>query len=336
MFFPECGPLGRVGIAKLAAESELLEAKRRVRYFELPARRFLNRVRSDRIPFCWTINPYRGCELGCKYCFARYTHEYMELRDPRQFEEQIYAKRWNSHGFHDELKRLPHGESIAIGTATDPYQPAERRYGVTRRILEVFAGECGWSIGLVTKSDLVVRDIDLLRAIARGNVLHVNLTITTLDERLARLVEPFAPRPALRIEAVRRLSEEGVRTGVLANPIMPLLTDSQASLDALASAAAGAGAESLVGGVLFLRPCALRVFLPFLKENFPNLAARYRKCYARSPFLRGAYADKIKERIASVRAKYRLDSSVPEYRPELWPVSSQLELFENCRLARQA
>jgi hypothetical protein len=117
---------------------------------------------------------------------------------------------------------------------------------------------------------------------------------------------------------------------------MPLLTDSQASLDALASAAAAAGAESLGGGVLFLRPCALRVFLPFLKGNFPHLAARYRKCYVLNPFLRGAYADKIKERIASVRAKYRLDPSAPEYRPELWPVSSQLELFENCQLARQA
>ncbi|MCP5112699.1 MAG: radical SAM protein, partial [bacterium] len=117
-----------VGIARLAASGSLLEAKRRVDYRELPTRRFITRCRSDRVPFDWTINPYRGCEFGCKYCYARYTHEFMELRDPWDFETKIFAKRWNVDSFREELRKIDPRQWIAIGTATDPYQPAERRY----------------------------------------------------------------------------------------------------------------------------------------------------------------------------------------------------------------
>src|SRR5271167_2558947 len=129
-----------VGIARLASISPPAESKRRSEerpeYFLLPVRSILNRCNSSRVPFEWTINPYRGCEFGCKYCYARYTHEFMELRDPRQFEEKIYAKEFQAAAFQSELDRIPVGETIAIGTATDPYQPAERRFRVTRRILE--------------------------------------------------------------------------------------------------------------------------------------------------------------------------------------------------------
>ena len=128
-----------IGIARMAAEAPCLEPKRRVEYFELGARSYLARCDNTRVPFRWTINPYRGCEFGCKYCYARYTHEFMELRDPGQFERKIYAKKFNPVRFREELRRLPLGESIALGTATDPYQPAERRYRVTRQMLEVFA-----------------------------------------------------------------------------------------------------------------------------------------------------------------------------------------------------
>ena len=178
----------------MAAESPLLEAKRRVEYFELGARTYIARCDSPRMPFRHTINPYRGCEFGCKYCYARYTHGFMELRDPREFEEKVFAKRWNPAAFRSELSKIPPREAIAIGTATDPYQPAERRYGVTRSILRVFAGERGRKLGITTKSDLVTRDLELLCTIARANVLHVTFTITTTDETLARKMEPFAPR----------------------------------------------------------------------------------------------------------------------------------------------
>ena len=156
-----------IGIARLAAESLCIEAKRRVEYFELETRRFITRCDSPRVPFRWTINPYRGCEFGCKYCYARYAHEFMELRDPLQFERKIFAKHFDAAAFRDELKKMPRGEVIALGTATDPYQPAERRYRVTRAILDVFASCTGFRLGITTKSDLIARDIDLLQEIAR-------------------------------------------------------------------------------------------------------------------------------------------------------------------------
>src|SRR5436853_6017807 len=149
-----------VGIARLAAQSDLLEAKRAVEYFEIPARSILNRTKPN-MPFRWTINPYRGCEFGCKYCYARYTHEYMEMT-PEDFEDRIYAKSAAAHLLRQELRRTPRNDHIAIGTATDPYQPAERRYRRTRAILEVFARERGRFLGITTKSDLVTRDVDVL------------------------------------------------------------------------------------------------------------------------------------------------------------------------------
>src|SRR5436309_8706660 len=154
-----------VGIARLAAQSELLEAKRTVQYLEIAARSILNRTKPN-MPFRWTINPYRGCEFGCKYCYARYTHEFMEM-EATDFEDKIYAKAAAAHLLRQELAKIDRKDGIAIGTATDPYQPAERRFLRTRAILEVFARERGRHIGLITKSGLIVRDIDLLVQIAR-------------------------------------------------------------------------------------------------------------------------------------------------------------------------
>src|SRR5213593_1712284 len=150
-----------VGIARLAAQSDLLEAKRAVEYFEIPARSILNRTKPN-MPFRWTINPYRGCEFGCKYCYARYTHEFMEM-EATDFEDKIYAKAAAAHLLRQELAKIDRKDGIAIGTATDPYQPAERRFGRTRSILEVFARERGRRVSITTKSDLVTRDLDLHR-----------------------------------------------------------------------------------------------------------------------------------------------------------------------------
>ncbi|SPF42356.1 Radical SAM domain protein [Candidatus Sulfopaludibacter sp. SbA4] len=320
-----------VGIARLASQSELLEAKRAVQYFEIPARSILNRTKPN-MPFQWTINPYRGCEFGCVYCYARYTHEFMEL-DVHDFEDKIYAKSAAAHLLKQELARVGRIEHIAIGTATDPYQPAERRYARTRSILEVFARERGRFLGITTKSDLVLRDIDLLKEIARANVLGVNITITTLDEKLARLLEPRAPRPALRLETVRRLSKAGICVAVFPNPIMPGLTDGERQLDRLARAAHDAGALSFGGGPLFLMPSAQKVFLPFLEKHFPALAPRYREMYATSAYLsqtpRGReYKETLQQRVRRIRDRYGLASGFIEYRPELW-IEEQLDLWSS-------
>src|SRR5437660_7731723 len=197
-----------VGIAKLAAQSEVLESKRAVKYFEIPVRSLLNRTKPG-MPFEWAINPYRGCEFGCRYCYARYTHEFMEL-DPAEFEDRIYAKAHTAELLRRDLRKVVPEQSIAIGTATDPYQPAERRFGRTRAILEVFAEGKGRNLSITTKSDLIVRDAPLLTELKRSNVLHVNMTITTLDSGLARLLEPRAPRPDLRLAAVAQLAQAGV------------------------------------------------------------------------------------------------------------------------------
>jgi DNA repair photolyase len=326
VLFPELQPSGLVGIARLAAESDVLDAKRRVEYFDLPTRNFIGRVSGRKMPFDWTINPYRGCEFGCKYCYARYTHEFMELRDPDQFEQLIYAKHFNAEAFRRELSKIPRMEAIAIGTATDPYQPAERRYGITRGILAVFAGDSGRDIGLITKSDLITRDLDLLTAIAAGNSLSVSVTVTTMDEALARSLEPLAPRPSLRMSAVAKMASAGIRIGINACPVMPLINDSYASLSSVARAASEAGACYMMGNPLFLKPCAQKAFFPFLEKEFPHLVRRYRERYERSAFLKGAYPELVKKRIREIRERYGLTRRHEDH-PGDWPGEPQLELF---------
>jgi len=174
----------------------------------------------------------------------------------------------------------------------------------------------------------VLRDLDLLVEIGRWNVLGVNLTITTLEEKLARLLEPRAPRPALRLETVRKLRAAGICVAVFPNPIMPGLTDSDRSLDRLARAAKEAGALSFGGGPLFLGTAARDVFLPFLDKEFPELAGRYRATFAQGMYLSKAYKDGLKERVQRIRDRYGLASGMIEYRPELWDGPEQGELFQ--------
>src|SRR5580693_10649693 len=199
---PAKSPL--VGIARLASEGESLREGHEVEYFTLPAKSLLNRCVSGRgLPFTWTINPYRGCEFACKYCYARYTHEFMEMRDGADFEQKIFVKQHAADLLRQELRHVKPGEEIALGTATDPYQPAERRFEITREILKELARHRGLEIGIVTKSNLVLRDIEVLQQIAANNRLYVNITITTLKTELARILEPRAPRPDLRLEAMQ-------------------------------------------------------------------------------------------------------------------------------------
>ncbi len=313
-----------VGIARLAARSDLLEAKRAVEYFEIAARSILNRTKPN-MPFRWTINPYRGCEFGCKYCYARYTHEFME-KEPEEFEDKIYAKAYPAHLLRQELLRVNRKDPIALGTATDPYQPAERRFRRTRAILEVFARQRGWRLGVTTKSDLVLRDVDLLLDLARAKLRGVTLTLTPLDESLARLLEPRAPRPGLRLRAVRELSAAGIPVSVFPNPIMPGLTDSERSLDRVAKAARDAGAVSFGGGSLFLMPSAQQIFMPFLEREFPGLVERYREMYSRSAYLDREYKDDLARIVERIRARHNLASGPLEYKPEVW-VEEQGELF---------
>ena len=320
-----------VGIARLASEAETLREGHNVEYFTLPAKSLLNRCVSNRaMPFSWTINPYRGCEFGCRYCYARYTHEFMEMRDGMEFEQKIYVKDQAAELLRHELRRVKPGESIALGTATDPYQPAERRYEVTRGILEEFARRRGFELGIVTKSNLVVRDLELLQAVAKTNRLSIHITVTTLDVDLARILEPRAPRPDLRLDAVRMLAQAGLRAGVSCSPVVPGITDAPKDLEALIRAAAEAGADYVFANPLFLKPCSAAVFIPFLEHNFPHLAANYRERYQDRAFLPPAYAKRLSQLIGHLREKYKITRARRPAYATKWPVEGfdeQLNLF---------
>jgi DNA repair photolyase len=295
-----------VGIARLAAEGESLRQGHDVEYFTLPVRSLLNRCTVARMPFTWTINPYRGCEFACKYCYARYTHEFMELRDGVDFERKIYVKQHAAELLRQELRRVKPGEEIAIGTATDPYQPIERRLEVTRAILEELSHHAGLELGIVTKSNLVLRDIDLLQQIAEHNQIFVNVTITTLDVDLARILEPRAPRPDLRMETVRKLNLERVNAGVICAPVVPGITDSPRDLEALVRATAEAGGKYIYANPLFLKPCSAAVFLPFLEKEFPHLVDSYQQRYKDRAFLPKAYGQRLSQLMARLRQKHGL------------------------------
>ena len=305
--FPNCAPpVPLVGIARLAAHGEAISEGHNVDYISLENRSLLSRCDSPRMPFSWQINPYRGCEFACKYCYARYTHEFMEMRDGLDFERKIYVKKHSAWLLRQELKQVRAGQSIAIGTATDPYQPAERKFGITRAVMEEFARHEGLSLGLVTKSDLIVRDLDLLRAIAAKNRLRIHVTITTTDTNLARILEPRAPRPDLRFTAVKKLVAAGISTSVNCAPILPGITDSPKDLESVVRDAAAACATSVAAIPLFLKPCSAKVFMPFLAEHFPHLVPLYRARYADRAFLPDDYKKRISRLVSKLCRKHKI------------------------------
>jgi DNA repair photolyase len=297
-----------VGIARLAASSPCADAKRGTEYFLLPVKSILNQCNSERVPFRWTVNPYRGCEFGCHYCYARYTHEYMEI-DGSEFESKIYVKQdAGALAERDLCTEKIWGEHIAIGTATDPYQPAEKEFGTTRAILEKMAQREGLSLSITTKSNLVVRDIDLLQRISERSSITIHMTVTTVRTRLARMLEPRAPRPDLRLEAIRKLRDAGIGVGVNAMPVLPGLTDREEDLEALVRAARDSGAQWLAANVLFLMPSSWKPFMEFLEAKFPKLARRYRDFYQGYGDAPEEYRKRIKALVEGLRQKYGLGS----------------------------
>jgi DNA repair photolyase len=295
--------------------------QRDIRYYASRARSIINPPESTGMDF-WSINPYVGCAFGCAYCYARYTHGYVmdravndnpergDLRADRDempswlaFERRIMVKenaaevlrRTLRHGS-ERLLGLTRGEHVQIGTATDPYQPAERRYRLTRGMLEVLAEHAELHIGITTKSPLITRDIDLLTRIARTSWIRVHISLITVDRDLARKLEPRAPTPEARLRAVARLASAGVRVGVNVMPVLPGITDAPAQLDALVRAIAASGATRIGTNALQLRAAARKRYLPFIEQEFPALAPKYRATYERG-YLAG---DKYRAGLARV------------------------------------
>jgi DNA repair photolyase len=304
-------PLSR--LARSASEAPLDSAGCLTEYRPLECRSILNKTTSRRgLPFSHAINPYRGCEFACRYCYARYTHEFLELRSPEEFERKIYFKQNGAWLLSQELRRLEPGTEIALGTATDPYQPLERKQRITRSLLEVFAQTSGFSLGIVTKSTLIARDLDLLKEIAGRHKLTVHLTVTTVNAKLARLLEPRAPGPDLRIRTVARLRQAGLRAGVLCSPLMPGITDSRSSIAAVAKAAADADASFFAAGALFLKPCSQPTFFAFVRENFPGQLESYEKRYGKSAFVSAEYKRRVADLVDSICREYKLGKRYSE------------------------
>ena len=316
-------PSQPVGMARLAAQATHADDGHLIEFRTMKAKSLLNRSISKRqLSLEWSINPYRGCEFGCKYCYARYTHEFLQpstiaetpigryegAEQPwaKAFEREIYLKENAAWLLEQELKRIDPAQEIALGTATDPYQPIERRVGITRSLLEVFSRQAGYRLGMITKSNLIVRDIDLLQRIAERNTLVVHVTITTTDAELARKLEPRAPRPDLRFAAVRRLREAGIRAGILCSPLLPGINDAPASLDLVAKSAAAAGASFLAAQPLFLKSCSRPTWLSFVREHFPHLLSDYDRRFATADFADGTYRRQMAGNLRKVCQKYRL------------------------------
>jgi DNA repair photolyase len=244
----------------------------RTRFFKDTSRTVLNKNTSPDIPFEYSVNPYRGCEHGCSYCYARPTHEWLGLSPGLDFESQIFVKEDAPDLLRKELaspKWVP--RAVSMSGVTDPYQPVERRLRLTRRCVEVFA-EFRNPVGIVTKSALVCRDRDLLSELARYQAAHVFLSITTLDPELARLMEPRAATPIARLRALRELTDAGVPVGVLVAPVIPGLTDHEAP--AIINAAHEAGAR-MAGYVTLRLPFEVKgLFADWLERHFPERKER--------------------------------------------------------------
>jgi DNA repair photolyase len=259
---------------------------RGIEFIEVEAKSIINSVPGSYLPFNWTINPYRGCTHACTYCFARVTHTYMDMSPGRDFERKIVVKVNAPDLLPKELRaKRWKGESIAMGTATDPYQRAEGRYRLMPRIIETLTRFRN-PFSILTKGTLILRDLPLLAEAASVADVSTAFSIGTLDEDVWRRSEPGTPHPRKRIEAVRKLNESGVPCGVLVAPVLPGISDSPEQLREVVTAAIDAGATSVSPILLHLRPVVKDVFMDWLRAEYPDLVARYERMYARSAYAR--------------------------------------------------
>src|SRR5881296_3186277 len=319
------------------------ERLRGTRFVSLTPKSILNSPQQTGVDF-WSLNPYVGCEFGCSYCYARYAHRYVverahdtgtlsdgefqEFRGPHgweAFERRIFVKDQLLGALEADLRRYyrsigPSARQsvpIVIGTATDPYQPAERRFRLTRLILERLARCEGLNVGVITKSPLIARDVDVLLRLQQRNDLEVYVSLITVDVSLIKRVEARSPMPAVRLRGLQRLADAGIRAGLIVAPVLPGITDDVPHLEALFQAAREAGAQFVHAGPLRLYRAVRERFLPVLDESFPGLSPRYRQAYRSSGAPR-AYAAALAARIKSLQQRFGFPVNrgmVDRYRP---------------------
>jgi DNA repair photolyase len=268
-----------------------------IRFHEIEARSAINAVpKRSRMPFRWTINPFRGCTHACVYCFARPTHTYLDLNAREDFEREIVVKVNTPELVRAELGRPSwKGEHVALGTNTDPYQWVERRYGLMRGIWEAmrdYANPCS----ILTKSPLLLRDIDLMKELCERTEFVANLSIPTLEEKAWRQTEPHTPHPRKRIEAIAELARAGIPVGVLIAPLIPGVNDAPGQVEELAAAVGEAGAESIAGIGLHLRGEVRDIWFDWLRQYRPDLIPRYETLYKRGAYMPSEEREKLSRR----------------------------------------
>ncbi len=279
---------------------------------EIECKSAVNRINAPggRLPFRWSLNPYRGCQHACTYCFARGTHEHLGYDAGRDFETRIIVKVNAPEMLRRDLARESwRRELIGIGTACDPYQPAELKYSLTHRILKVMR-DCANPTSIVTKSPHIIRDADVLESLSQVADLMVSFSVATLDEEVWRRTEPATAKPAKRLEAMRVLTQRGIRCGVLLAPVLPGLTDDPRGIEDVVEAAKEHGASFIHDNVLYLKPGTKEWFMPFLRESYPHLDERYAKYY-RGAFAPKSYTAEVHRLVDGLRRKYDLVNREP-------------------------
>ncbi|MCW2640148.1 MAG: radical protein [Dactylosporangium sp.] len=276
-------------------------------FYEVRAKSILNRVPgASRVPFEWTVNPYRGCTHACIYCFARNTHRYLDLDAGRDFDTRVVVKVNAGELLRKELAAPRwRGEQIAMGSNVDCYQRAEGRYRLMREIITALRDFAN-PFSILTKGTLILRDLDLLKQAAEVTGVGLSMSIGFVDEALWRSIEPGTPSPRRRLDAVRQLSDAGFAVGVLMAPILPGITDTAESIDESVRAIASAGAASLVPLGLHLRPGAREWYLAWLARERPNLLPRYRELYGDGAYLGSGYQRELTARVRLAARRYGL------------------------------
>ncbi|NKY29732.1 Rv2578c family radical SAM protein [Nocardia gamkensis] len=320
--------LSRAGLVRTVRTPEF----EGITFHEVLCKSALNRVpEGANVPFQWTVNPMRGCSHACRYCFARGTHEYLDLDAGRDFDSQIVVKTNVAAVLRKELgRRSWHREPVALGTNTDPYQRAEGRYRLMPGIIRALA-ESGTPFSILTKGTLLRRDLPLLTSAAREVRVSLAVSIAILDQDLHQSPEPGTPSPRARLDLVRALTDAGFAVNVLVAPVIPCLTDGQAHLDAIFGAIAEAGAASAVAFPMHLRGSTRGWFLSWLAEHHPALLRRYRQLYRRGAYVTPEYSAWLRARVAPLLAEHGLTArrhAEPETRPETaHTTAAQLALF---------
>jgi DNA repair photolyase len=285
---------------------------RGITFHEVHARSLISKVpEASRVPFRWTINPYRGCSHACVYCFARNTHTYLDLDSGHDFDTQIVVKVNAVELLRRELKSARWaGEHIAMGTNVDCYQRAEGRYRLMPGIITALT-EAANPFSILTKGTLILRDIDLLAKAASVTEVGLNVSVGIVDKSLSRSIEPGTPSPDRRLAACAELSERGLRCGVLMGPVVPFLSDSPGQLDEAVRKIANAGATHVSPIVLHLRPGAREWFLRWLGASHPELVDAYRDLYGSRAYAPASYQRQIAEQVAELARRHGVGRTTP-------------------------